>query len=283
MSDPSESCLRVEFDEIVREIRRMEGVELPVNANSTALEAAHGTVRSSLQPIESALAGLESSTAYARLIEQERALAQERERLVSVQKSLEAAQRASSHQAEASRAVSRTAGELVDERLAQLEPLLVELYERLRPHVQWSTVGYRVRGDVRRFMRLTVGESDLNPRFMFSSGQRRALGLAFLLSVHLSTTWSRWNTLILDDPMQHVDDYRALRLVEVLGSIRRSGRQILCAVEDRSLADLLARRLATSESQSGSVLELKYELGEGSTIASLDTLRPLKPRLFTAA
>lgn len=277
------SDLRVEFDEIVREIRRMEGVELPVNANSTALEAALGTVRSSLQPIESALAGLESSTAYARLIEQERALVQERERLVSVQESLEAAQRASSHRAEASRAVRRMAGELVDERLAQLEPLLVELYERLRPHVQWSTVGYRVRGDVRRFMRLTVGESDLNPRFMFSSGQRRALGLAFLLSVHLSTTWSRWNTLILDDPMQHVDDYRALHLVEVLGSIRRSGRQILCAVEDRSLADLLARRLATSESQSGSVLELKYELGEGSTIASLDTLRPLKPRLFTAA
>ena len=275
--------LRVEFDEIVREIRRMEGVELPVNVNSTDLEAALDTVRSSLQPIESALAGLASSTAYARLIEQERALVQERERLVSVQKSLEAAQRASSHRAEASRAVRRMAGELVDERLAQLEPLLVELYERLRPHVQWSTVGYRVRGDVRRFMRLTVGESDLNPRFMFSSGQRRALGLAFLLSVHLSTTWSRWNTLILDDPMQHVDDYRALHLVEVLGSIRRSGRQILCAVEDRSLADLLARRLATSESQSGSVLELKYELGAGATVASLDTLRPLKPRLFTAA
>ncbi|MDE2906459.1 MAG: chromosome segregation protein SMC, partial [Acidobacteriota bacterium] len=101
--------------------------------------------------------------------------------------------------------------------------------------------------------------------------------------VHLSTTWSRWNTLILDDPMQHVDDFRALHLAEVLGSIRRSGRQILCAVEDRSLADLLARRLATSESQSGSVLELKYELGEGSTIASIDTVKPLKPRLFTAA
>ncbi len=275
--------LHVEFDEIIREIGKVEDLELPVSVNATALEDALRAIRLSLEPLESALAGLEVSAAYGRLVEQERALAQERERLVSVQNLLEAAQRASSHQAEASRAVRRVAGELVDERLAQLEPLLVELYERLRPHVQWSTVGYRVRGDVRRFMRLTVGESELNPRFMFSSGQRRALGLAFLLSVHLSTTWSRWNTLILDDPMQHVDDYRALHLAEVLGSIRRSGRQILCAVEDRSLADLLARRLATSESQSGGVLELKYELGEGSTIASLDTLEPLKPRLFTAA
>ena len=275
--------LRVEFDEVVWEIDKIEGSDTPTKLNVTALEAALSAVRSSLEPLEEALAGLETSTAYARLIEQERALAQERERLVSVQHSLEAAQRASSHQAEATRAVRRVAGELVDERLAQLEPLLVELYERLRPHVQWSNVGYRVRGDVRRFMRLTVGEGQLNPRFMFSSGQRRALGLAFLLSVHLSTTWSRWNTLVLDDPMQHVDDYRALHLVEVLGSIRRSGRQILCAVEDRSLADLLARRLATSESQTGSVLELKYELGDGSKIASRNVPRPLKPRLFTAA
>ena len=177
----------------------------------------------------------------------------------------------------------RVAGELVDERLAQLQPLLMELYERLRPHVEWATVGYRVRGDVRRFMRLTVGDDELNPRFMFSSGQRRALGLAFLLSVHLSTTWSRWNTLIMDDPMQHVDDYRALHLAEVLASIRRIGRQILCAVEDRSLADLLARRLATSESENGSLVQLTYELGKGSIVTAVEDLPPLLSRLFTAA
>ena len=72
-------------------------------------------------------------------------------------------------------------------------------------------------------------------------------------------------------------------MAEVLGSIRRSGRQVLCAVEDRSLANLLARRLATSESQDGSLVQLKYELGEGSMVAALETLSPLAPRLFTAA
>ena len=147
----------------------------------------------------------------------------------------------------------------------------------IMPALCGETVG------VKRFMRLTVGEGELNPRFMFSSGQRRALGLAFLLSVHLSTTWSRWNTLILDDPMQHVDDYRALHLAEVLGSIRRSGRQVLCAVEDRSLADLLARRLATSESQEGSLVQLRYELGDGSMVSAIESLPPLASRLFTAA
>src|SRR5262249_431572 len=147
-------------------------------------EEALVAARSDLVPLEAALAGIEASTTYARLVEQERSLAQAREDLTSLEKSLEAARRASAHPEQASRRMIRgVAGELVDERLAQLEPLLIELYERLRPHVQWSTIGYKVRGDVKRFMRLTVGDDELNPRFMFSSGQRRALGLAFLLSV----------------------------------------------------------------------------------------------------
>ena len=275
--------LRVELEEVDREIRKMEGFAAPRELGADAIESSLAEARSGLAAIEAPMVGLEVSAAYARLVEQERVLAQAREGLASVQKSLDAAQRASSHREQADRTVRRVAGELVDERLAQLEPLLMELYERLRPHVEWATVGYRVRGDVRRFMRLTVGDDELNPRFMFSSGQRRALGLAFLLSIHLSTTWSRWNTLIMDDPMQHVDDYRALHLAEVLGSIRRSGKQILCAVEDRSLANLLARRLATSESENGSLVQLTYELGKGSIVAAVEDLPPLSSRLFTAA
>ena len=275
--------LRVELEEVDREIRKMEGFAAPRELSADAIESSLAEARSGLAAIEAPMVGLEVSAAYARLVEQERVLAQAREGLASVQKSLDAARRASSHREQADRTVRRVASELVDERLAQLEPLLMELYERLRPHVEWATVGYRVRGDVRRFMRLTVGDDELNPRFMFSSGQRRALGLAFLLSIHLSTTWSRWNTLIMDDPMQHVDDYRALHLAEVLGSIRRSGKQILCAVEDRSLANLLARRLATSESENGSLVQLTYELGKGSIVVAVEDLPPLSSRLFTAA
>jgi chromosome segregation protein len=73
--------------------------------------------------------------------------------------------------------------------------LLNELYQRLRPHTNWRSIEYSIRGDVRRFLNLKVGES-LNPQFVFSSGQRRAAGLAFLLSVYLSRPWSRWNTLV---------------------------------------------------------------------------------------
>lgn len=149
----------------------------------------------------------------------------------------------------------RAAGETLDRRLERVLPLMSELYKRLRPHPLWGDIDYKIRGDVRRFMTLQVG-SELNPQFMFSSGQRRATGLAFLMAVNLSLAWSRWRTLLLDDPVQHIDDFRSVHLAEVLAQISATGRQIICAVEDQALADLLCRRLPISADGDGRRLTL---------------------------
>jgi energy-coupling factor transporter ATP-binding protein EcfA2 len=139
-------------------------------------------------------------------------------------------------------AARRAASETLDRRLERVLPLMSELYRRLRPHPVWNDIEYSIRGDVRRFLTLQVGE-ELNPQFLFSSGQRRATGLAFLLSVNLSLAWSRWRTILLDDPVQHVDDFRTVHLAELAAQLVSEGRQIICAVEDAALADLLCRRL----------------------------------------
>jgi len=139
-------------------------------------------------------------------------------------------------------AARRAAAETLDRRLERVLPLMSELYRRLRPHPVWSDIEYSIRGDVRRFLKLQVGE-ELNPQFLFSSGQRRATGLAFLLSVNLSLAWSRWESILLDDPVQHIDDFRAIHLAEVAAQLVSDGCQIICAVEDAALADLLCRRL----------------------------------------
>ena len=153
------------------------------------------------------------------------------------------------------RSVKRVNAEIIEERLAQISPLLNELYQRLRPHADWRTIDYRLRGDVRRFLSLKVGDG-LNPQFVLSSGQRRAAGLAFLLSVHLARTWARWRTLVLDDPVQHIDDFRALHFVEILAAFRLTGQQIVCAVEDQALANLLCRRLLSTAEQVGRYYEI---------------------------
>ena len=171
----------------------------------------------------------------------------------------------------------RVAAEVVDEQLADLSPLLSELYLRLRPHSEWAEIQYLMRGDVRRFLSFQVGR-EINPRFVFSSGQRRALGLAFLLGVHLSRKWCRLQTLFLDDPVQHIDDYRAMHLVEVLAAIRKTGHQIVCAIEDPALADLLCRRLTFDSMGEGVRADMHFTIGAGISV----TQRQVAPLISSA-
>src|SRR5205807_6781435 len=124
------------------------------------------------------------------------------------------------------------------------------------PHTDWTDIDIDFGGRVRGSLNFSVGNGR-NPQFLFSSGERRAAGLAFLLAVHLSRPWCRWQSLLLDDPVQHVDDYRALNLVEVLAAIRRSHRQIVVAVEDAALADLLCRRLRSASGDIGRIFDLR--------------------------
>jgi chromosome segregation protein len=179
-------------------------------------------------------------------------------------------------------AVQRARVEVSDERLAALRPVLSEFYQRLRPHADWRTIRYSIRGDVTRLLSLRVGE-DINPRFVFSSGQRRAAGLAFLFAVHVSRPWCLWQSLLLDDPVQHIDDFRALHLIEVLAALGSTDRQIICGVEDSALADLMNRRLLGSSASVG----LRYDLervAEGSTtVANISRVQPMLRGLMRRA
>jgi chromosome segregation protein len=171
-----------------------------------------------------------------------RAEAEAKEAHSRAERKLGLARRVETHAQALHAAARRAANEAADRRLERVLPLIAELYRRLRPHPVWEDIDYKIRGDVRRFLRLQVGD-ELNPQFIFSSGQRRATGLAFLLSVNLSLAWSRWRSILLDDPVQHIDDFRSVQLAEVMAQLSAGGRQIICAVEDAALADLLCRRL----------------------------------------
>lgn len=138
--------------------------------------------------------------------------------------------------------VRKAANDAFNQRLDRILPLITELYARLRPHPNFQKINYKIRGELRRHLSFSVGE-DINPQFVYSSGQRRATGLAFLISVNLSMAWSRWSSLLLDDPVQHIDDFRSVHLAELLGQLVREKRQIICAVEDPALADLLCRKM----------------------------------------
>lgn len=176
-------------------------------------------------------------------------------------------------------AARRARGESVDIRLDRVLPLLSELYKRLHPHPFWDDITHAVRGDVKRFLKLQVGDG-LNPQFIFSSGQRRATGLAFLIAINMSLAWSRWKTLLLDDPVQHIDDFRSVHLAEVLAQVVREGKQVICSVEDEALADMLCRRLPVKTHKDASRISLHLN-SNGALSKKVDTwLTPLTSTVF---
>jgi chromosome segregation protein len=225
------------------------------------------------------LEAININSLLARAIEDEKAA---RAKISRAEIRIGRARLAESHAKAIHDAARRAAAETLDERLDRVLPLMAELYKRMRPHPIWQDIEYSIRGDVRRFLKLQVGDQ-VNPQFVFSSGQRRATGLAFLLSLNLSIAWNKWKSILLDDPVQHVDDYRTVNLAEVLSHLCAGGRQILCAVEDGALADLICRRLPKSTQYSGKRITLGTEPDGSLAIVSERYIPQLYPRVFATS
>ena len=97
--------------------------------------------------------------------------------------------------------------------------------------------------------------------------------------MNLSIAWSRWHSILLDDPVQHVDDFRSVHLAEVLAHLCQSGRQIVCAVEDSALADLMCRRLSSSNELAGKRVTLG---NENNGLLSIKNEREVPPLQYRA-
>lgn len=243
--------------------------------NDPAGLAAHlEAERDRLIDLERALLVLDASQSISRMASIEKNIEGLREEIDKLADAVSQSQAAVTSAREIERSVKRVSAEIIDERLAQISPMLNELYQRLRPHADWRTIDYSIRGDVKRFLSLKVGDG-LNPQFVFSSGQRRAAGLAFLLSVHLARAWTPFRSLLLDDPVQHIDDFRALHLVEVLAALRLDRRQIICAVEDPALADLLCRRLVSTINEPGRRYDIDFGPDGATSVLSTADVPPM--------
>ena len=262
-------------EQVLVELPEQLGLDSGHALDPVALHAEAAAEHEHLIELERAVLALEGSRAVSATLDLQARIEMLRKDVQNSSQAMDRCQEAIAAARTIDRAVKRVNAEIVHERLAQIIPLLDELYQRLRPHPDWRTMGYRIRGEVRRFLSLTVGDN-LNPQFVLSSGQRRAVGLSFLLSVHLARAWVRWRTLLLDDPVQHIDDFRALHVVEILSALRLDDRQIVCTVEDESLADLLCRRLSTNTQHTGLhyVLEIS---GEGVAKVGSETVVPPPP------
>jgi chromosome segregation protein len=227
--------------------------------------------------LEQALYVLDVSATHDRVTAAQTRVEQLRSQVDEETAKLAAAERAVESARQIDNAARAVGNEILTEQFDTVMPLLKELYRRLRPHTSWREIEADFGGRVRASLNFTVGDKR-NPQFLFSSGQRRAAGIAFLLAVHLSRPWCQLRSLLLDDPVQHVDDYRALNLVELLSAVRRTGRQVIVAVEDPALADLLCRRLRSTTLEPGRRFDLCTSADGSAAVESQREVLPL-PRV----
>ena len=274
----SQDRVRAEINTIERQADSFQAEVLRLSPEQSGLavedfRAELQEIRERLSTIEQHRRMLASSDQTERILNLERDLVSVRAAGAAAERQVARARRVEEQIKDAVDTLRRVSAEAVEERLAAIRPLFGELYLRLRPHIDWKGINYAIRGDVRKSLSLRV-EDDLNIKFLFSSGQRRATGLAFLISVALSRPWCLFRTLVLDDPIQHVDDFRAVHLVETLAAIRTMRYQLICAVEDPALAELLARRLRSSYRDGGTLVRMKYVSGDGAQIDEVRTIAP---------
>jgi len=302
LSEATQEALRNEalLSSQREELRRMESQRVQVRTSFEELSAkfsdlGFGTLtdlssarqvvlthQENLALLEQAMSILESSGARDRVASSSTKVTKLRSLLEDEASRLSLTDRAAERAVQLEKAAKLVANEIIREQVDTVLPLLKELYQRLRPHSDWREIEVDVAGHVRASLNFSVGDGK-NPQFLFSSGQRRAAGLAFLLALHLSRPWCGLDTLLLDDPVQHVDDYRALNLVEVLSSIRRSGRQVIIAVQDAALADILCRRLRSSLAESGKRFDLGTDFDGSATIVQEMDVAALSRTVFDIA
>ncbi len=232
--------------------------------------------------LERAIYILESSAAHDRVSELEGRIAELRAKIEQESDTLLASERAAQLTRQIDSAAKTVRNEILTEQFDTVLPLLKELYSRLRPHTDWRDIDVGFGGRVRASLNFSVGDGR-NPQFLFSSGQRRAAGLAFLIAIHLSRPWCHLHSLLLDDPVQHVDDYRALNLVEVLSAIRRTGRQVIVAVEDEALAEVLCRRLRGTLMAPGRRFTLATNDRGSAALVAYEDVPPLQAEVLKIA
>jgi exonuclease SbcC len=211
----------------------------------------------------------EFTTASKRIAEIQRALSQ-------VEHDLESARHLSRA---ATRAKTRTLDQVFNEKLNRLwRDLFRRLvkFERFEPHLKDPKT---VRGQIRTSIGAWHEGKDPFEQFaaVASSGNLNTAALSLFLSLHLIEE-ARHCLLILDDPIQNMDDLHVVQLANLLREIRQKARrQLILAVHERALFDYLCLELGPTTSEAN-LLTVELACGSsGKELTIHSTLREWKP------
>jgi hypothetical protein len=184
-----------------------------------------------------------------------------------------------SHQAEEAKtlfgAATRAIAGVTRDRFASLQPLVDDIFARLAPHPAFTALGFEMGVSYRSgvadpFVKDPESGVTGDPLLVFSSSQANVAALTYFLALSWAADAKALPFLLLDDPLQSMDDVNALGFSDLCRHIRRR-RQLVVSTHEERLASLLERKLTPRSSQSRTrVLRFTGWDREGPTIEQAD-------------
>jgi DNA repair exonuclease SbcCD ATPase subunit len=138
--------------------------------------------------------------------------------------------------------------EVTEKRLRSIQPLVADIYHRLDPHPAFKTVDFELntyyrQGTTSPLVIDPVAEVSADPLLVFSTSQANIVALSYFLAMSLSMGEDGLPFLLLDDPVQSMDDVNVLGFADLCRHLRED-RQLIVSTHERRLSGLLERKLA---------------------------------------
>jgi DNA repair exonuclease SbcCD ATPase subunit len=142
----------------------------------------------------------------------------------------------------------KASSDVVKVELERIDPLLQRIFSTIDPHPAFRAVRLLTQFAYRRGRVSTQLEDRMfnrttdSPAVVLSSSQLNGLAVSVFLALNLGMRALPLQTLIIDDPLQSLDDVNLLGLVDLLRRAREY-RQVIISTHDPRFGDLLARKL----------------------------------------
>jgi len=166
--------------------------------------------------------------------------------------------------------------EVVSSQLEQIKPILQRIYRTIDPHPSLRAIDLRPTFSGRRGQLSATLTDPLEaknverPDAVLSSSQLNALAVSLFLSLNLGLPHLPLETVMLDDPLQSLDDVNLLGLIDLLRRAKDC-RQLIVSTHDRRFSRLLAKKLRpVGANKRTRVIELDGWSRRGPTVTQID-------------
>jgi hypothetical protein len=163
--------------------------------------------------------------------------------------------------------VSRQQLDVVGSHLERLEPTTQQLYRRLSPHPIFGKVRIRVHERTRELdieaeasvPPERLGDIAVSPSAFFSDAQMNSLAITVFLGGALRQQWSGFKTILIDDPVQQMDEMNVFAFLDLIRGLS-DHRQFIIFTCSRDFYLLALEKLdCLNKSKRGSFMAYRLE------------------------